>query len=63
MGAGTAFLVALSTAVYGMLLAVYLLSGWLGSKFPGPLATRSGGAGGSWTPCRGSKHRVFARQA
>jgi len=51
-GAFTAFLVALFTEMYGFPLTMYLLAGWLGSKYPG-LDLFSHDAGHLWNTVLG----------
>ena len=53
-GAFSAFLVALFTEMYGFPLTIYLLSGWLASRYPG-LDLLSHDAGHLWTTLLGWK--------
>lgn len=57
-GAFSAFIVALFTEMYGFPLTIYLLSGWLGSRYPG-LDLLSHDAGHLWNTllgCKGDPH-------
>jgi len=53
MGAFSAFVVALFTEMYGFPLTIYLLSGWLGNRFPGLGLTHN--SGHLWTDLIGWK--------
>jgi protein-S-isoprenylcysteine O-methyltransferase Ste14 len=53
-GAFSAFLLALFTEMYGFPLTIYLLSGWLGSRFPG-IDLLSHNSGHLWTTLLGWK--------
>ncbi len=53
-GAFSAFIVALFTEMYGFPLTIYLLSGWLGSRYPG-LDVLSHNAGHLWNTLLGWK--------
>ncbi|KRT68628.1 MAG: Isoprenylcysteine carboxyl methyltransferase [candidate division NC10 bacterium CSP1-5] len=53
-GAFSAFIVALFTEMYGFPLTIYLLSGWLGSRYPG-LDLLSHDAGHLWNTLLGWK--------
>lgn len=53
-GAFSAFLVALFTEMYGFPLTIYLLSGWLGSRYPG-LDILTHNSGHLWTTLLGWK--------
>jgi len=54
LGAFSAFIVALFTEMYGFPLTIYLLSGWLGSRYPG-LDLLSHDAGHLWNTLLGWK--------
>lgn len=53
-GAFSAFLVALFTEMYGFPLTIYLLSGWLGSRYPG-IDLLAHNSGHLWTTLLGWK--------
>jgi protein-S-isoprenylcysteine O-methyltransferase Ste14 len=53
-GAFSAFMVALFTEMYGFPLTIYLLSGWLGSAFPG-ISLLSHNTGHLWETLMGWK--------
>jgi hypothetical protein len=57
-GAFSAFLVALFTEMYGFPLTIYLLSGWLGSAFPG-INLLSHNTGHLWETLLGWKGRAI----
>ena len=54
LGAFSAFLVALFTEMYGFPLTIYLLSGWLASRFPG-LDLLAHNSGHLWQTLLGTK--------
>lgn len=54
LGPYSAFIVALFTEMYGFPLTIYLLSGWLGSRFPG-VDVMSHDAGHLWSTLFGLK--------